>query len=755
MFDQLLSATDSAFCTLSSEEQGKILRFQQAILQSVIQSNSYLDEISLVCRLGEQLLPNSVGSVMLLDDAGKLLNVLVAPSIPPEGIATLNGIKPGTGSGSCGNVIYHQSPQFVSNTFSDPRWQDIRDIAYNFNLCSCWSVLIYSRNRKVIGTFALSSFEHRSPTSFHTILLEVGAAIISIMLDRKQSQDSMHLFEKVFEGSEEGIMVTDPNQKILSVNHAFTEFYGYTLDELRGQTPKKLASGQHGPEFFQALWKQINTRGNWRGEIWNRRKNGEIFPEWLSISAVYDQSNALTHYIGIFSDISELKSAEEQILYLSTHDNLTGLPNQATFKNRLEQALALATNHSCNVAVINLDLDKFKWVNHSLGLQAGDLLLTSVASALKQCLSDADSVCRIASDEFLIAISGCEDTETISTIVDKIIEKVAQPIQFSGQTLSLSCSVGIAVFPSDANNYDDLVKRASEARRQAKKSGGNCYHFSCEQLNTDSLEFLRISHELRDALAENRFVLHYQPQIDLSTGRLVGAEALIRWKHPSQGLLYPGKFIDIAEQTGLIADIGNWVLKEACSQSVAWQKTGLPPIVIAVNVSALQFRRGDIVKIVESVLEESGLQPNLLELELTESILLENFEQTLGQLNELKALGVKLSIDDFGTGYSSLSYLNRLNIDKLKIDQSFVRQIGNPANDAIIRAIIQMGHAMGYRVIAEGVETETMKTYLIISQCDEAQGYLFAKPVANEAFLQFVLEHKSMLQQGVEAELKI
>lgn len=613
MFNQLLSAADSEFCTLSSEEQEKILHFQQSILQSVIQSDSYLDIISRVCKLGEQLLPNSVGSVMLLDDTGASLNVLVAPSIPPEGISKLNGLIPGAGAGSCGNVIYREAPQFVSNTFTDPRWQNLRQIAYDFNLCSCWSVPVYSQNKKIIGTFALSSFEHRSPAAFHTVLLEVGAAIISIMLDRKKSQDSMRLFEKVFEGAEEGIMITDPNTMILSVNSKFTEVLGYTLDELRDQTPKKFASDQHGTDFFQAMWKQINARGYWRGEIWNRRKNGEIFPEWLSISAVYDQSNTLTNYIGIFSDISELKNAEEQILYLSTHDILTGLPNQSTFKNRLEQALALAANHACNVAVINLDLDKFKLVNNSLGLQSGDRLLKTVALELQQCVSDADTVCRIGNDEFLIALPGCEDVETITTIVDKIIEKVSQPIQFSDQTLSLSCSVGIAVFPNDGNNYDDLLKQASEARRQAKKSGGNCYHFSSEQQNTDSLQFLRIAHELRDAVAENQFVLHYQPQIDLTSGRLVGAEALIRWNHPSEGLLYPDKFIDIAEQTGLIAELGNWVLKEACSRAAGWQKAGMEAIVIAVNVSALQFKRGDIVKVVQNVLEESNLPPHLLE----------------------------------------------------------------------------------------------------------------------------------------------
>ena len=297
------------------------------------------------------------------------------------------------------------------------------------------------------------------------------------------------------------------------------------------------------------------------------------------------------------------------------------------------------------------------------------------------------------------------------------------------------------MFPYDGNNYNDLINRASEARRLAKKNGGNGYYYFTEQLNRNSLEFLCLSHQLRDAVVKNQFVLHYQPQLDLASGRVIGAEALIRWQHPTEGLLYPAKFIEIAEQTGLITDIGSWVLKEACHQAVTWQKNGIDYVVVSVNVSALQLRRGNMVTVVQTILDETGLEPCFLELELTESILIENIDQTVLQLNQLKALGIKLSIDDFGTGYSNLAYLHKFNIDKLKIDQSFVRNIDNPANQAIVKAIVQIGHALGYRVIAEGVETEAMKTHLLTSQCDEAQGYLFAKPIPSTLFYQFLLAH--------------
>ncbi|KJV06030.1 GAF domain-containing protein [Methylocucumis oryzae] len=299
MLNDLLSA-DMDFCVLSSDEQEKIVRLQQSILESVINGDNYLDVISQVCKLEEQLLPNSVASVMLLDETHTFLNVLVAPSIPAEGIAQLNGLRPGPGAGSCGNVIYCQKAQFVSNTSTDPRWQDLRQLAYNFNLCACWSVPIYSTHKTIIGTFALSSFEHRSPSSFHLRLLDIGAAIISIILERNKSQETMRLFEKVFEGTEEGIMITDANKHILSINHNFTHILGFTLDELHNKTPKEFSSDLHDAAFYQTMWEHINAKGYWRGEIWNRRKNGEIFPEWLSIAAVHDETHQITHYIGIF-----------------------------------------------------------------------------------------------------------------------------------------------------------------------------------------------------------------------------------------------------------------------------------------------------------------------------------------------------------------------------------------------------------------------------------------------------------------------
>lgn len=732
------------YSALSNEDQEKILHLQQSILESVAHGADHEAVISEICQLGEQLLPNSVATVMLMDDAYEFLNVYSAPSVPAEGVKQLNGLRPGPGGGSCGNVIYRQEPQFVSNTFTDSRWQDLRQLAYNFNLCSCWSVPIYSGVNKIIGTFALSSFEHRSPSLFHRKLLEIGSSIIGIVLERNKSQESLRLFKKVYEGSEEGIIVTDTNKAILLVNNSFTRVTGYTIDELRGKTPQFFASGTHDALFYAGMWESIKVFGHWRGEIWNRRKNGEVFPEWLGISAVKDPSGNTTHYVGIFTDISDKKNAEQQIEYLSSHDALTGLPNLMLFKDRIENAIAQAARSNNKVALINLDLDNFKLLNESFGHVAGDELLISTAALLKSCLRETDSICRRGGDEFIITLTNMTDTEAINNVVDNILKKVSSPTHSGDRAVSLSCSIGIAVYPDDGNNFEVLMKQAGKAMLKAKEDGRNTYRYFTEQLNTDSLEYLRIAQALREAIAQNQFELYYQPQIDMITGRVIGAEALIRWNHPNEGQIQPGRFISIAEQTGLIVKIGEWVLREACRQAVLWQNAGLPAITMAVNVSAVQFRRDDIDKLVRTELERSGLLPQYLELELTESVLLHNTDQMQAILTQLKDLGVKLAIDDFGTGYSSLAYLKKFKIDRLKIDQSFVRDIATDPNDAaIIRAIVQMAHTLNLRAIAEGVENQEMLKHLRDCLCDEVQGYHLARPMPAEKFEEYLTRMSS------------
>jgi diguanylate cyclase (GGDEF)-like protein/PAS domain S-box-containing protein len=651
-------------------------------------------------------------------------------------------LRPSPGGGSCGNVIYQQKVQYVSNTLTDERWQDIRHLAHEFNVKACWSIPIFSSENKVIGTFALSSFEYREPTQFHRMLLEIGSSIIGIVLNRNKYQESLRQFEKVFEGSEQGIMVTDVHHVILSVNPAFTKMQGFTLDDIKGKTPQVLSSGLHDKDFYRTMWESVANFGHWRGEIWNRRKNGEVFPEWLAITEVKNAAAEVTHYVGTFSDISDLKSAQKEIQYLSSHDALTGLPDIALFRDRLENAVSMAAAANSKIGLLALNLDNFKFLNDSLGYASGDKLLRLFAERLKACLRDTDSICRHGGDEFIILLNNMQDDDSISYIVDTLLNEISSPFAFAGSNISTSCSIGVAVYPTDGNDFEKLFGRARKAMSQAKEEGRNTARFFTEKLNTDSLHYLNIAYGLREALAQHQFELHYQPQISLNSAQVIGAEALIRWHHPQNGMQPPAQFIAIAEQTGLIVEIGEWVIEEACRQAMEWQKNGLPALSMAVNVSAVQFRRGNLAKVIIKALERTGLNPQLLELELTESILVEDIDHLLAQLDVLKQLGIKLAIDDFGTGYSSLAYLKRFNIDRLKIDQSFVRDINTDPNDAaIVRAIVQMAHTLNLEVIAEGVEDEAMLKHLRECGCDEVQGYLFSKPLPAQAFQTFINSH--------------
>ena len=727
---------------LSHAEQQDILQLQQAILESVAQGHDPLDIINEVCRLEERLLPNAVGSVMLLDDQGRL-NVYAAPSVPAEGIARLQQLCPGPHAGSCGNALYQQQPVFVSDTLMDPRWADLRDLAIDFNLKACWSMPIRRAGQEIIGTFALSSFESRSPSDFHLKLLEIGASIIGIVLERRREADNLRLMGKVFENSNEGILVADAQARIVSVNPAFTAMTGYTRAEVLGQTPKLLASGRHDSAFYQAMWTSLSQQGHWHGEIWNRRKNGEVFPEWLSLSAVHDQSGQLTHYVGLFFDISERKAAEARAEYLIHHDPLTDLPNRQRAKLRLNEAIAQATNQreEC-VALLYIDLDNFKTINDSLGQATGDQLLKAAASRMLTQMGNNDMLARHGADEFLLMVPHVRELHSLTERAQALLAAFATPLLVADQALHTTLSIGMALAPDDGSDYDALLQNAEAAMRAAKEAGRNTFRFFTGQHGSHAAEQLLIRNGLHNALLRNEFILHYQPQLDLTTGRIVGAEALVRWLHPEQGMVPPGKFIPVAEESGLIVPIGEWVLYEACRQLAQWRAEGLGELVVAVNLSGVEFKRGNLVDSVTHTLARTGLPPTCLELELTESMLMHDVENVISTLQRLKALGVRLSIDDFGTGYSCLSYLTRFDVDTLKIDQSFVRQLHQgDEHAAIIRAVIQMAHSLNLATIAEGVEDAEVLAFLRAHACDQAQGYFFSRPLPAETFAEFVRQH--------------
>ncbi|MBF0392860.1 MAG: EAL domain-containing protein [Alphaproteobacteria bacterium] len=568
------------------------------------------------------------------------------------------------------------------------------------------------------------------------------------LTDRKRAERRLLVAEKVLESTSEGVMVTDPGGTILWVNTAFCTISGYARDEVLGQNAGMLKSGFQDAAFYAAMWRQIERGGFWAGEIWNRRKTGEVFPEWLSIKAVYD-GGKITRYVGIFSDISKHKRAEETIRHLTYYDAVTRLPNRYLFQDRVAQSVDRAARRSRIVALVLVSLDRFKTVNETLGHQVGDALLREVAARITSAVRNDDTVARMRGDTFCCVLSDLEQTNDANPIIARLLDCFTSSFVLSGHELFVTSSIGISVFPHDGASVDDLLQKAETAMNRSKDKAENTYHFYTPEMNANTIEQLRLETDLRKAIGRNDFVLYYQPKVETDTGRVVGAEALIRWMHPEMGMVPPGRFIPIAEDTGLIIPIGEWALRNACEQIRHWQRSGLVPVPIAVNLSAHQFRQPDLVEMVVRVLEETGVAPSLLELELTESAVMQNAELTVTTLMRLHEHGIGLSIDDFGTGYSSLSYLKRFPIDKLKIDRSFVQDLGtNAAGEEIVTAIVAMARSLNLRVVAEGVETEVQLRLLRQLKCEEVQGYYFSRPVPAERFEEVL---KAGIVQGREA----
>jgi diguanylate cyclase (GGDEF)-like protein/PAS domain S-box-containing protein len=540
--------------------------------------------------------------------------------------------------------------------------------------------------------------------------------------------------EKVFDNSGEAIVVTDARGVVLSTNPAFTQVTGYSAEEARGQTLRLLQSGRQSPEFYRDMWQRLLREGQWQGEIWNRRKSGDIYPEWLTISAVRNEAGETVQYVGSFTDITAPKAAQERIEFLAYHDALTQLPNRVLAMGRIGRAIAHGRRHASRMALLLMDLDKFKLVNDTYGHSVGDSLLQAVAERLRQTPCRDDTLCRLSGDEFLIVLYEAGDQQAIADQCEAILRDLAQPFVLAERQLTTSSSIGVAVFPADGDTTETLLRNADTALYEAKKGGRDTYRFFDEQMNLNVVHYVRTKEALERALEHDAFELYYQPQLRLGrageSDQPVAAEALIRWHHPERGLIMPGDFIAVAEESGLIVPIGAWALRQACRQAAVWIAADLPLRLVAVNLSAVQFHSGNIYELVLSALDEAGLDPGCLELELTESILLDDVERVLTAVRRLKEHGVRLSIDDFGTGYSSLAYLKRFKVDKLKIDRSFVSNILQSEEDrAIVLAMIQIARSLNLTTVAEGVDHIDLAAALRDMGCDEVQGYLYAEPL--------------------------
>ena len=567
----------------------------------------------------------------------------------------------------------------------------------------------------------------------------IYTAILRDITRRKQAESELRIAATAFE-SQEGMLVTDANGVILRVNQAFTETTGYTAEEAVGQTPRLLKSGRHNADFYRAMWETIHRTGKWQGEVWDRRKNDEIYPKWLTITAVKGDNGAVTHYVGSHVDITERKAAEDEVKNLAFYDPLTRLPNRRLLLDRLDHALASSTRSGREGALMFIDLDNFKTLNDTLGHNMGDLLLQHVAQRLGSCVREGDTVARLGGDEFVVLLEDLsKDTQEAAAqteaIGEKILATLNQTYQLATHEYHSTPSIGATLFTDHQFGVDVLFKQADIAMYQSKKAGRNTLRFFDPQMQDTVNARSALESELHKALENQQFQLYYQIQVD-DSHRPLGAEALIRWVHPEHGLVSPAQFIPLAEETGLILPIGQWVLETACAQIKAWQQEeSTRDLVLAVNVSARQFRQADFVAQVQAIVQHHAINPKRLKLELTESLLQENIEDTIAVMDALKEIGVRFSLDDFGTGYSSLQYLKRLPLDQLKIDRSFVRDIATDSSDkAIVRTIIAMAHSLNLDVIAEGVETEEQRQFLLDTGCTKYQGFMFSKPVPLEQF---------------------
>jgi diguanylate cyclase (GGDEF)-like protein/PAS domain S-box-containing protein len=593
-----------------------------------------------------------------------------------------------------------------------------------------------------------------SPFALISFIIFVGSTtIMGVVINLFKAQlVSSRIAAAAFE-TQQGMIITDPQATILQVNKAFTRTTGYSTEEVIGKNLRLLHSGRQDAAFYRTMWDSIINNGFWQGEIWNKRKNGEIYPGWLAISAVKDDSGTVTHYVGAFSDISERKAAEQRIETLAFYDTLTGLPNRALLRDRLKHALIAATRRQRQAALLHIDLDHFKTINDTLGHDQGDLIIKEVVMRLRACARTSDTLARIGGDEFILLLEGPnQDNQNMlnqaRVIGDKVLVALRQPFELGESIHHTSASIGITLMGSaEQHDVEEPLKQAELAMYQAKVAGRSTLRFFDPRMQAEVSARASLESRLREALAKNQLVLHYQPQVD-GAGQVAGSEALVRWLDPKRGMVSPGEFIPVAEQSGLILPLGQWVLESACNQLVRWaNEPVMATLTVAVNVSARQFHQNTFVEQVLDTLKRTGANPKRLKLELTESMLVDDITGVIAKMTALKAYGVSFSLDDFGTGYSSLVYLKRLPLDQLKIDQGFVRDILIDPNDAAIaRTVIALAESMGLAVIAEGVETEGQSDFLASAGCLAYQGYLFSKPLPPEAFEVFV--KRARLQLG-------
>jgi diguanylate cyclase (GGDEF)-like protein/PAS domain S-box-containing protein len=707
--------------------------------------------LKVIVRGVEKLNPEMTCTVMLLDPESKFFSKCVASDLPIFFRTAISRVEIGVGFGSCSAAVFTGERVAVDNIATHPYWITLKDIAAQARFGACCSQPVRSSSGELLGTFAIYHHEPHEHSKFDLSILEQSARLAGIAIERKMIEQNLQIAAIAFE-SQEGMLVTDANRVILRVNSAFTLITGYSEDEIIGKHPGMLSSGRHDMDFYANMWESIVNTGSWEGEVWNRRKNGEVYPAHLTFTAVKGRDGTTVNYVATLVDITSRKSAEEEIQHLAYYDSLTGLPNRRLLMDRLSQALVTSARGKGGGAILFLDLDHFKTLNDTLGHDVGDMLLKQAAERLTSCVREGDTVARIGGDEFVIMLEGLSDSifeaaRQAEIICEKILGTLNQAYQLNTYEYHSTTSIGATLFSGHEVGSDELLKQADIAMYQSKTAGRNAIRFFDPVMQEVINNRAVLERELHKAFDNDQFQLHYQLQVN-NLGQALGAEALIRWMHPERGMVLPFHFISLAEEIGLILPIGKWVIETACAQLKIWQQSVFTKdIVLSINVSAKQFRQADFIEQIQDAVNRHGINPSLLKLELTESLLLEDVEEIIITMTTLREIGVQFSLDDFGTGYSSLMYLKRLPLNQLKIDQSFVRDLITDVSDqAIVHTIIAMAKSLSLDIIAEGVETEEQLQFLLNKGCTCYQGYLFSRPLP-------IMQFEELLKmRGYEAE---
>ena len=704
---------------------------QHQILRHIAMGRPLTYILDALAQVVTGLFPPSLCVVMVYDEQNDSLRLGAAPNVDSEIRQLLDGINIDPDSSSFSLAAYHQETVIIVDINSDESCGKTREAALRAGYQSCWAHPILSPAKSLLGVIGMYHQEKRGPSDEELEFVIDISDLCGIAMDREKAERRMRTLSSAIEQTDDTVMITDKEGVIEFVNPSYERISGFSRDEVLGMKPNIMKSGQHDTVFYAELWKTILCGNVFREVFVNRHKDGDLYYEEKTITPIKDEQGNLMHFVSTGKDISKRIEVQERLSHLAQHDVLTDLGNRVLLRDHLNDALDQAQRNEHMVALLYLDLDRFKNINDSLGHSVGDSLLKVVGQRLHDCIRKGDTIARLGGDEFTILLPVVSDVAMPAHVAQKLIESLRPPISIDGREIFINASIGITIYPGDGKTAEDLLKNADLAMYRAKNTGGDTYEFFTEDMTVQMVKRLDMENKLRYALERNEFSLHYQPRADIQSGEICGLEALLRWQQPELGAVSPVDFIPVLEDMGLIIPVGEWVIRTACAYAQRLREEGLGRLRVAINLSARQFRDKNLVKFIAQCMQDTKLEGSDLELEITESILVEHVDTTIVMLKQLHGMGIHISIDDFGTGYSSLAYIKRFPINTLKIDRTFVRDITTDADDkAIVTAIISMSRSLGYSVTAEGVETKEQLAFLRMQGCDELQGYFLSRPLS-------------------------